>query len=59
MALLGLGMMGYFYMKKNPKMMEDMKSPSNVEKSCEKEKDCENVNRLSKKDGGRAYKCCF
>ena len=26
MALLGLGMMGYFYMKKNPKMMEDMKN---------------------------------
>ena len=26
MALLGLGMMGYIYMKKNPNMMEDMKN---------------------------------
>ncbi|MBQ3306610.1 MAG: hypothetical protein IJG68_00295 [Bacilli bacterium] len=26
MALLGLGMIGYIYLKNNPKMMEDMKN---------------------------------
>ena len=26
MALLGIGIMGYYYMKKNPKIMEEMKT---------------------------------